>query len=63
VDAVARAEDGKLVARPSGLLLSALKLTLFESDGVYVEGVEARALGSGPGGEARYELSMWASLR
>jgi hypothetical protein len=63
VDAVAQAEDGKLVARPTGLLLSRLKLTLFESASVYVEGVEARALASGPGGEARYELSMWASLR
>ncbi|HEY2282009.1 MAG TPA: LmeA family phospholipid-binding protein [Solirubrobacteraceae bacterium] len=63
VEAVARAEDGKLVARPTGLLLSGLKLTLFESPSVNVEGVEARALASGPGGEARYELSMWASLR
>jgi LmeA-like phospholipid-binding len=63
VDAVAQAEDGKLVARPTGLLLSALKLTLFESPSVYVEGVEARALGGGSGEGARYELSMWASLR
>lgn len=63
VDAVAQAEDGKLVVRPTGFLLSALKLTLFESSSVYVEGVEARALSSGPGGGARYELSMWASLR
>jgi hypothetical protein len=61
VDAVARAEGGKLVARPTGLL-GALKLTLFESASVYVEGVEAHAIGSRPGG-ARYELSMWASLR
>ena len=63
VDAVAQAEDGKLVARPRGLLLSALKLTLFENPSVYVEGVEARALQSGPGEGARYELAMWASLR
>jgi hypothetical protein len=64
VNAVAQAEDGKLVARPTGLLLSALKLTLFESPSVYVEGVQARALEgkSGEGG-GRYELSMWASLR
>jgi hypothetical protein len=63
VDAVAQAEGGKLVARPTGLL-SALKLTVFESPAVYVEGVEARALGSEPGeGAVRYELSMWASLR
>ncbi len=63
VDAVAQAEDGKLVVRPTGLLLSALKLTVFESPSVYVEGVEARALASEPGEGARYELSMWASLR
>ena len=63
VDAVAQAEDGKLVARPTGLLLSALKLTLFESPSLYVEGVEARALEGEPGEGARYELSMWASLR
>ena len=64
VDAVAQAEDGKLVAHPTGFLLSGLKLTLFsERASVYVEGVQARALASGPGGQARYELSMWASLR
>ena len=63
VDAVAQAEDGKLVARPTGLLLSGLKLTVFENPSVYVEGVEARALESGSGEGARYELSMWASLR
>jgi hypothetical protein len=63
VDAVAQAEDGKLVVRPTGLLLSALKLTLFASPSVYVEGVQARALASEPGVGARYELSMWASLR
>jgi hypothetical protein len=62
VDAVARAEDGKLVVRPTGLL-SALKLTLFENPSLYVEGVSARALGSGPGRRARYALSMWATLR
>src|SRR4029077_14917514 len=63
VDAVARAEDGKLVARPTGLLLSGLKLTVFEDPSVYVEGVQARALGSASGEGARYELSWWASLR
>ena len=63
VNAVAQAEEGKLVARPTGLLLSALKLTLFESRSLYVEGVEARALESEPGEGARYALSMWASLR
>jgi hypothetical protein len=63
VDAVAQAEDGKLVARPTGLLLSGLKLTVFEDPSVYVEGVEAHTLASGPGEGARYELSMWGSLR
>jgi hypothetical protein len=63
VDAVARAEDGKLVAQPTALLLSGLKLTVFENPSVYVEGVEARALGRAAGEGARYELSMWASLR
>lgn len=62
VDAVAQAEGGKLVARPTGLL-GALKLMLFESPSVYVEGVQARALESRGGEGARYELSMWASLR
>jgi hypothetical protein len=63
VDAVARAQDGKLVARPTGLLLSGLKTTVFEDPSVYVEGVEARALEGGQGEGRRYELSMWASLR
>ena len=63
VEAVAAAEDGKLVARPTGLFLSALKLTVFDDPNVYVEGVEAQPLGRGGGEGARYELSMWASLR
>jgi hypothetical protein len=63
VDAVAQAEEGKLVARPTGLLLSELKLTAFEDPNVYVEGVEARALGGDSSEGARYEVSMWASLR
>jgi hypothetical protein len=63
VDAVARAEDGKLVLRPTGLLLSGLKLTVFESASVYVEGVEARPSGGKPGEGPSYRLSMWASLR
>jgi hypothetical protein len=62
VDAVAQAEDGKLVVRPTGLL-SALKLTVFEDPSLYVEGVQARALAGRPGEGRRYELSMWASLR
>jgi hypothetical protein len=63
VDAVAKAEDGKLVAQPKAPLLGGLKVTVFEDPSVYVEGVQARALGSVPGEGARYELSMWASLR
>lgn len=64
VEAVAAAEGGELVVRPTAPLLSGLKLRVFASGGVYVEGVHARALGeeSGAGGR-RYELSMWASLR
>jgi hypothetical protein len=61
-DAVAQAEDGKLVARPVGLL-GVLKLTLFESASVYVEGVQAKALRTAPGEGARYELSIWGRLR
>lgn len=63
VDAVASAEDGKLVARPTAPLLGGLKLTVFEDQSVYVEGVQARALKGSEGEGARYELSMWASLR
>lgn len=62
VDAVLQAEDGKLVVRPTGLL-SELKLTVFDQPNLYVEGVEARALGGDGGEGARYELSIWASLR
>jgi hypothetical protein len=51
------------VARPVAFGLNVLKLTLLESESLYVEGVEARALGTVPGEGARYELSMWASLR
>ena len=62
-EAVAKAEGGKLVARPTAPLLDRLKLTVFEDPSVYVEGVEARALGGSGGEGARYELSMWARLR
>ena len=62
---VAEAEGGKLVVRPRGFLLEALKLTLFSDPRVYVEGV-----GVGHGepvntaqDEARYVLSISASLR
>jgi len=63
VDAVAQAEDGKLVARPVGFPLNVLKLTLLESASVYVEGVQARALPPAPGEGARYGLSIWGRLR
>lgn len=63
VEAVAQAEGGKLVVRPTAPLLSGLRLTVFEDASVRVEGVEARAVGGGGGGERRYELRMWASLR
>lgn len=63
IEAVAYASDGELVASPVAFPLSALKLTLLDNAEVYVEGVHARELASGPGGEARYELSMWGQLR
>ena len=63
VDAIAQAENGKLVARPTALLLSGLRLTLLENPHLYVRGVSARALAPGPEGGARYELAIWASLR
>lgn len=62
VEAVAEAENGKLVARPVGLF-SGLKLTVFANENVHVEAVEAQALpgGQGPEGQ-RYRLSMRARL-
>jgi hypothetical protein len=63
VEAVGKAEDGKLVVRPVGLL-GGLRVTIFENPDVYVEGVEARAVEGEENGEGRrYELEMWASLR
>jgi LmeA-like phospholipid-binding len=61
VEAVAMAEDGKLVARPDGLF-GGLRMTIFASPSIAVEGISARALGEGPEGR-RYELTMWAKLR
>jgi hypothetical protein len=61
VDAVARAQDGKLVVRPLGLLLGGLQLTLFADPHVRVEGVGASAV-AGAGGVAGYRLTMRASL-
>jgi hypothetical protein len=63
VDAVAKAQEGKLVVQPLVFGLEGLRLTLFSNPSVYVEGVEARAK-KGSGGEGvSYWLSMWASLR
>lgn len=63
IDAVARAQEGKLVVHPLGFLLEGLKLTLIDNPRVYVEGVGASAV-AGPSGEvAGYRLSIWASLR
>ena len=63
VEAVVKAEDGKLVAQPTAFLLDGLKLTVFENPDVYVEGVEASALQISEGEGAKYGLSMWARLR
>jgi hypothetical protein len=67
VDAVARAQEGKLVVHPTGFLLEGLKLTLIDNPRVYIEGVGASAVAgaSGLSGEAAagYRLSIWASLR
>ena len=63
VDAVARAQEGKLVVRPLGFLLEGLKLTLFSNPHVHIEGVGAVAVAEPSGAAAGYRLSMWASLR
>jgi hypothetical protein len=62
LDAIAKAEEGKLVVRPLGLF-SSLKVTVFADPSIYVEGVHVSALPSEAGRERRYELRMWASLR
>jgi hypothetical protein len=62
VDAVAEAECGKLVVHPRGLLLKAIKLTLFSDRSVYVTGVAA-SRATGPGGVSGYLLGMTATLR
>ena len=63
IEAVAEAQEGKLVAHPRLLFLEGLTLTLFENSQVYVEGVEAREVKGSPGAGGAYVLSMWASLR
>jgi hypothetical protein len=60
VNAVAYASEGKLVARPQGFLVQALKLTLFSDPRVYVEGVGASVDGEHP---LSYRLTMSARLR
>jgi hypothetical protein len=60
VAAVAGPQEGRLVARPLGLLLSGFQLTLFADPHVYVEGVAASALAAEAGG---YGLQMGARLR
>jgi hypothetical protein len=63
VEAVAEAEDGKLVVHPTAPFLTGLKLTVFEAPGLFIEGVEAHPVAGGGAGAQRYVLSMWASLR
>jgi hypothetical protein len=62
VNAVAQASGGKLVVHPRGLLVEALKLTLFSDPRVYIESVEAHAA-SGEGGASGYRLGIGARLR
>jgi hypothetical protein len=63
VDAVAGAEDGKLVAHPTSLLLGGFQLTLFSDPHVYVEGVGASVAAGTQAQPRAYLLSMSASLR
>jgi hypothetical protein len=62
IDAVARAQDGKLVVHPLGFLLEGLQLTLLDNPHVYVEGLSATAT-QASGGVAGYTLAIRASLR
>ncbi|HEV3321531.1 MAG TPA: LmeA family phospholipid-binding protein [Solirubrobacteraceae bacterium] len=61
IEAVARAEDGKLVVRPTGFPLDAVGLTLFSNPHIRVDGVGVRA-GIGPEGSSSYWLTMTGSL-
>jgi hypothetical protein len=64
IDAVARAQEGKLVVRPLGFLLEGLQLTLLDNPHVYVEGISATATQApGGGGVAGYKLAIRARLR
>jgi hypothetical protein len=60
IDAVAGPQEGRLVARPLGVLLSGFQLTLFADSRVHVEGVGASPLPAERGG---YVLQMRARLR
>jgi hypothetical protein len=60
INAVAGSQEGRLVARPLGLLLSGFQLTLFADPHVYVEGVAAAPLAAESGA---YALQMSARLR
>ena len=60
--AVAGAQEGRLVARPLGLLLGGFQLTLFSDAHVYVEGIGASSLNF-PGEAPGYRLQMSARLR
>ncbi|HWW89644.1 MAG TPA: LmeA family phospholipid-binding protein [Solirubrobacteraceae bacterium] len=60
VQALAAAQEGKLVVRPGGFLLRGLTLTLFSDPHVYVEGVGASVR---PGSPRSYRLTMRAHLR
>jgi hypothetical protein len=63
VDAIASAQEGKLIVHPLGFLLEGLKLTLIADPDVYVEGVSASAAAGPSGAGSGYRLSMSASLR
>jgi hypothetical protein len=60
--AVAEAQEGRLVARPLGLLLGGFQLTLFVNPHVYVKSIGASTV-SAPGEASGYRLQMSARLR
>ncbi|HEX3911336.1 MAG TPA: LmeA family phospholipid-binding protein [Solirubrobacteraceae bacterium] len=63
VNAVAEASDGKLIVHPRGLLIEALRLTLFSDPRVAIEGVSASAAATPGGGGQGYRLGIRARLR
>jgi hypothetical protein len=62
VDAVAGPSEGKLIARPLGVLLGGVRLMLFADPHVRVEGVGANPV-SAAAEAPRYRLTMTARLR